>query len=212
MRRPFVLLLFALPLAPFTTACTSPPPLQPETPPPPAPATTAAPVTHEVSPPPAESTPAPPPPETATPPKPAGLPANMPAWCKAQCERNGKVCAEIDVAGCTTNCTTAFGGVADFCPGRVATFAQCVEKNEMRCKAGAKLRPEGCKEESFQVAGCIMLAAMKPEERCKSRCDEYGQCDIIDGACTATPAGCEKVARCQGGKCTIADNMCQPKK
>lgn len=142
------------------------------------------------------------------PPKP---PADMAAWCKAACERNGATCDSIDVPACATNCTTAFGGVVDFCPVKVATFTSCVDASETRCKAGAKLRPQGCDDESFAVAGCIMLNAMKPEERCVSHCTDFGQCEIVEGACTATSEGCEKVEECKGGKCEIVDNICTPK-
>ena len=55
-------------------------------------------------------------------------------------------------------------------------------------------------------------ATVSAEERCKSaHCDEYGQCELIDGVCTATPETCAKVDACKKAGCEIENNMCMPK-
>jgi len=149
--------------------------------------------------------------EPAAAPEPAGPkpPADMAAWCQKQCTRNGVSCESIDVAGCSDNCTEAFGSVRDFCPIRLTNFTQCVEESELRCKAGAKIRPTGCDDSSAQMAFCLMTFAQDPASRCKGpHCEEYGQCELIDGVCTATPESCEKLEMCSGGKCKVANNMC----
>ncbi len=135
----------------------------------------------------------------------------MAAWCKSSCERNRKICDKIEVEACAKNCNTAFGGVADFCPIKLGKFTSCVDGDELRCKAGAKIRTKGCKDLSRDVSLCIMLKSVKPEERCKSQCTEYGQCQIVDGSCTATAEDCDKLDKCKGGKCSIVDNICTPK-
>ena len=135
----------------------------------------------------------------------------MAAWCKSTCERNVEICAEIDAAQCSDNCTSAFGAVSDFCPIRLAHFTRCIDADELRCKAGAKIRAKGCDDESREMTFCLMTHAIKPEERCKGgACDEYGQCELIDGVCTATQSICDKLEKCADKTCVVTDNMCSP--
>ncbi|MGE0325130.1 MAG: hypothetical protein AB7K71_34675 [Polyangiaceae bacterium] len=130
-------------------------------------------------------------------------------FCSESCERNGKLCAEIDVPGCTKNCQQAFGAVRGFCPGRLGAFVECVKQDPLRCKAGAKIRTENCEDESAAITMCLGLYSVPEMDRCVMQCEEFGQCEIVDGVCMATEASCAKLEKCKAKGCKVVDALCE---
>lgn len=193
-------------LSSIATACGTPSEAPAQAPTAPT-AATAVPEPAKAAPAPAETSEALPPPQPDVP-EPVSAEA-IARFCSESCERNGKLCAEIDVPGCTKNCQQAFGAVRGFCPGRLGAFVECVKQDPLRCKAGAKIRTENCENESAAITMCLGLYSVPEKNRCVMQCEEFGQCEIVDGVCMATEASCAKLEKCKAKGCKVVDALCE---
>lgn len=131
--------------------------------------------------------------------------------CEAACERNGESCDVLDVPGCIKRCA-AFESVG-LCQDVVSEFFDCVEKGELACKEGDKLRPEGCRKHTYLASGCIMQQTqMAAEENteCAELCKTEGRCKLEGKMCVATSEeDCANSSYCkEAGWCTFVVNYC----
>ncbi len=150
---------------------------------------------------------------SATPPEPKVELLDLPAKCKAACERNGAKCDKIDVPACIKRCTETMEPAQPLCPQKMRTFWDCVDADELRCKEGDKIRAQGCDKEALGLMACLMNASKTPEERCKSECAFDGRCTLTAGECTATSqADCDRSRVCadlqEGQICKLSDKGC----